>query len=215
MTYAYKHDVCIAYIYCNYKDKEQTSVNLLGSLLQQVVRQSRISNEIKRCHERHTNEKTRPSVREYSELLRSHLRIFAKVFLIIDALDECSEKDRTRDQLLSCLPSSSNSKTSKLELEPYLHLLVTSRPHITDIPDTFSNSACLNISGKDQDIKIYLDERIREEKRLKDFVQQDSKLGESIRDIVTAKAKGMSVPHEIPFMSTADYSTGFFWLNYI
>lgn len=153
--------------------------------MQQLVqRNSEISDEIKHVYNSHINRRTRPSIAEYSKLLQSEVRRLSKVFVIIDALDECQETDGTRKSLLS--------EIKKLRLEPNLHLLITARPHIdTTITYYFHDRVSLEIRASDEDIKNYLQDRIEEENKLKSHVNKDRNLQETIISTIVDKAKGM------------------------
>jgi hypothetical protein len=89
------HDqgIGIAFLYCNYKEKEvQTTVNLVSSLLQQLTqRQPDIPSRLRLLYEQHSGRKTRPKLAECSELLHIELTACSKAFIIVDALDECDE----------------------------------------------------------------------------------------------------------------------------
>ena len=56
---------------------------------------------VKRLYERHRGNRTRPSFNELSEALHSIIADYSKVFIIIDALDECQVSDGSRKRLLS------------------------------------------------------------------------------------------------------------------
>jgi hypothetical protein len=58
---------------------------------------------------------------EYSSLLQTEVRRFPKVFIVIDALDECPESNGTRASFLAEIR----------KLQPNIHLLVTSRHILT------------------------------------------------------------------------------------
>jgi len=83
----------VVYLYLNHKEKQmQTLVNLLSSLLKQLVEHhnsNRISAEIKNLYLK--AREARPQIKEIDELLRSSLKDFKRVFIVVDALDECPE----------------------------------------------------------------------------------------------------------------------------
>jgi NACHT domain len=175
--------VAIAYIYCSYKEQEdQTDANLVASLLQQLAqRNSSISNEISSLYHHHVKERTRPALGEWSQLLQSEVHHLSKVFVIVDALDECSESNGTRDSFLT-----------EIRKLPNMHLLVTSR-HILTIEREFEKAASVEIRASDEDVKRYLQDRIKKERRLVGHIKADPALGETIISTIVQKAKGMYV----------------------
>jgi hypothetical protein len=95
----------VAFIYCNYKEKtNQTAVNLVASLLKQLVQaQSVIPSKLRWLYEQHIGRNTRPTLVECSELLHMELAAYSKVFIIVDALDECDETSGARRDLITRL----------------------------------------------------------------------------------------------------------------
>ena len=112
-------DFGIAFVYCNYKEqKEQTLVNLISSLLGQLVdKASLIPEDLYHLYQRHKKKGIRPSLSEYLKLLHYVVFQFSAVFIVIDALDECSESDGIRERLIDNI----------YRLLPEIRLFVTSR----------------------------------------------------------------------------------------
>jgi len=179
-----REDVAIIYIYCSYKEKDdQTAANLVASLLQQLVQKSPVvSGEILSLYDHHTKNGTRPTLGELSRLLQLESQRFSKVFVLIDALDECSESSGIRTSLL----------TEIRKLPSSIHLLVTSRHSLT-IEREFEKAGRLEIRASDEDIRRYLEYRIKTEHQLVRLVKTYPVLQENIISIVVEKAKGMSV----------------------
>ena len=177
-----KNNVAIAYIYCSYKEQEdQTAVNLIASLLHQLVqKKAAISDVIASLHRQHTKKKTRPTLTDYTDLLQSEARGFSKVFIVIDALDECSESNGTRDSFL----------TEIRKLQPNVNLLVTSR-HISTIEREFEKQARVEIRASDDDARRYLESRVERERRLQCLIGEDLGLQGTIVNTIVEKAKGM------------------------
>jgi hypothetical protein len=189
-TFNDQNDIGIAYIYCNYKEEGQTAVDLVGSIMQQLVqRHSHVSSEIRALYKTHYSKRTRPTFSECSTLLQMECRPFSKVFIVIDALDECLEADGTRHKLLSALQ----------KLPPTVCLLVTSRPHIREVTDILENAAVLEVIASDHDIRAFLAGQMEEEGRLKRLVKTDPTLRETIINTIVEKVKGMSVPKVASF----------------
>ncbi|EGO22786.1 hypothetical protein SERLADRAFT_471201 [Serpula lacrymans var. lacrymans S7.9] len=101
------NDATVVYIYCNYKEHSgQTACNLVASLLKQLVQDfplafGRISEEFKR----HREQDFRPTLSEIRDALINEIKQYSQVFIIVDALDEISEDDDTRSEMLHCLQS--------------------------------------------------------------------------------------------------------------
>ena len=95
--------VGIAYVYCNFRRKDEQKIDaLLANLLQQLA-QSQVSlpGSVKDLYDRHKEKQTRPSSDEISRALQSTAGSYSRVFIIVDALDECQVSDGCRTRLLS------------------------------------------------------------------------------------------------------------------
>lgn len=142
-----------------------------------------VPDRIRGVYKSHTKKGTRPSAREYLELLQEETGSFSKIFLVIDALDECRDVDGTRGLLMSEIK----------KLQPTLRLLVTSRPHISDIERMFSDAMQLEVRANSDDVQKYIDGRIDREVRLKHHVDQDPTLRHEIIGAILAKVDGMYI----------------------
>jgi hypothetical protein len=182
-------DVAIAFVYCSYKEQERQTVNnLLASLVQQLVQKaSVISDDVTSLFHRHFEKNTHPTLEELSTLLQLEARRFSKVFIIIDALDECSEKSGTRDSFLAEIR----------KLQPATNLLITSRNTPPD-ESGFEKATQLEIHATDDDVRKYLEDRIKSEGRLARLIRTDRAFQTTIIDTIVQNAKGMYVPHAIP-----------------
>jgi hypothetical protein len=150
--------------------------------LQQLIQiRSIASDGIVASYRHHAHRQTRPSLAEFSDLLESEVRCFPKVFIVIDALDECSEKEGIKGFL-----------PEVRKLPPNVHILVTSR-RVTPIEHEFQNAACLEISASDEDIRSYAEARIEEHSQLLRHIKADLTLQRTILDSIIQKAKGMYV----------------------
>jgi hypothetical protein len=175
-------DVAIAYIYCSYKEREtQTAVNLIASLLQQLVQRSPVvPDSIASLYHHHRKRDTRPAIDELSKLLQLEVRRLSKVFIVIDALNECSENNSTRESFL----------TEIRKLRRTIYLLITSR-HIQSIKGEFEKAAQVEIRASNEDVRNYLRGRITSEGRLVRLVKGDPALQATIVNTVAENAKGM------------------------
>ena len=172
--------VGIACIYCNYKEKDaQTLINLVAGLWAQLVRNSgSLSTEVRDLYSTHVRQNSSPTFDEVSKILQGEIARYSKIFVVIDALDEYPEGDRST--LLKKLR----------ELRPTINLMVTSR-YLDAIANDFEGSPQLEISANVEDVRAYIVGRISGEKRLSGFVSKDAALGENIVNTVAGKAKKM------------------------
>ncbi|KAI1753132.1 hypothetical protein F4782DRAFT_539851 [Xylaria castorea] len=141
--------LAVSYVYCNYKRQhEQTAEHLLSSLLKQLAwSQPSLPKSVKQLYDQHKRKRTRPSLGEISEALESVTRQSSRVFIVVDALDECQASDNCRARFLSALFA--------LQAKAEVHVLVTSRP-IPEIIGQFEGSASIEIRAPNEDIRRYL-----------------------------------------------------------
>ena len=104
----------------------------------------------------------------------------SKVFILIDALDECPDNNSTRMCFLAEIRKLSSS----------INLLATSR-HSSTIEREFERAARLEICASDEDVRRYLEGRIKIEHQLVRLVKAYSDLQENIIRTIVKKAKGM------------------------
>jgi hypothetical protein len=149
--------------------------------LKQLIQQRPdIPSNIRDLYRHHRNRQTHPPLSEYSRLLQAELRHFLKVFIVIDALDECSEENRIREHFLAEVQ----------KLSPMVRLLFTSR-HMPDIERKFEGAAQLEIRASDEDVKRYLESRIESQLPLANYVRTDPTLRSDILDTIIKRAHGM------------------------
>ena len=199
-TFEQDSGVGLAYIYCSYKEPNQTPTNFIASLLQQLVQaDSIVSGEILDLYKSHLKKQTRPSLAEYSALLQSKALGYSRLFVVIDALDECMDNS-TRESLLYEVK----------KLEPKLHLLVTARSHIMNLKENFPDAALLEIQATGGDIEMYVQERIKTEASLRNHVKQDQELAQTIVTTITQRVNGMSVHSYFIMDKMVDRLIGFY-----
>lgn len=172
----------IAYIFCSYKDPSQTTVNLIASVLQQLIQtRSLLSDEVLGLYNSHINKRTTPSLAKYSKILQSEAHHFSKLFIVIDALDEYTENNDIRNNLLAELK----------KLQPTLYLMITTRPHVKIPTHIFPYVAPLEICASDEDIKIYVKSRIMTSDVLQAHTKKDQELEDKIITTIMENVKGM------------------------
>jgi Cdc6-like AAA superfamily ATPase len=81
----------IAYLYCNFRRKdEQRAQDLLASLLKQLSQErSSLLDSVKALYDQYRDKRTQLSFEEISRALYSVATTYLRVFIIVDALNEC------------------------------------------------------------------------------------------------------------------------------
>ena len=176
----------VAILYLSYRDQvEQSAKNLIGSLVRQVAHRKRtLSKGVIGLYHNHTLKGSRPTTNELSNLLHSEIAHLSEVFILVDAMDECSVNDHTREELLTTL--------QRLLGMPNVRLMITSRP-VASIEAHLQGMAYLEIRAADEDIRKYIENRIPKERRLIPYVRGDDAFRVAIIDTIIAKAQGMYV----------------------
>lgn len=149
----------IAYIYFNaQRQVEQTLTNLVESLLKQLAEgQTSMPVVVKDLFERHQKQRTRPQLNDYLRALKSVVAMFSKVFIVLDALDECQESHGCRESFLS--------EVFKLQQNSRASIFATSR-FVPAITDKFESATNLQIRAKKGDLQVYINRFLERRPRL-------------------------------------------------
>ncbi|PWI64589.1 hypothetical protein PCL_09519 [Purpureocillium lilacinum] len=173
--------VGIAYIYCDYRRQdEQTAKDLLASLLKQLAEcLPTFPEAMKSIYGRHKKMHSRPSFHEVASALETVLALYSRVFILVDALDECRESDHSRTKFVDYV--------FKLLVKSKLNVFATSR-FIPDIIHKFEESIVLEIRATDEDVRQYIDGHMS---RLPRFVQGNLHLQDEIKAGIVQSVQGM------------------------
>jgi len=172
-------DVGIAYVYCNFqRTQEQNIHHLLASLLKQLAQsQPSLPEPLQALYERHKKDETRPSLDETSVALQLVAGSYSRVFLLVDALDECQALCRTR-----LLP-----ELFKLQREQGANVFATSR-FIQNIVDQFNDVLVEEIRATNGDVRTYLEGQMG---HMPSMVKTRPHLQEEINTGVSGAVDGM------------------------
>lgn len=178
-----EHQVGMAYIFCNFKrQSEQSPTDLFAGLLKQLVEnQPVLPDVLETLYEHHSRRKTRPTFHELSRILSQVMSHFGRVYLIIDALDECAMGDSSRDRMLR--------EIFRMQKQGPISLFATSRFN-PEIQHLFRGELSLEIRASKDDIAKFLAEHLSE---LPTCVQDDVTLQKSIMSEVIRASEGMYV----------------------
>lgn len=171
-------NIGVAYIYFDFRrQNEQTPAHVLLSLLEQLSRRlPSLPPVVEFLYYHHKHEETIPPSDELSEALQSVGSMYERVFFVIDALDECVPDSWSLLLKLIC----------EVQTKTRANLFATSR-NIPKIAKMFQSSILLTIRATDDDIRTYLDSRIK----LPAVIRLGSDLVEDIKTEIIKSADGM------------------------
>jgi hypothetical protein len=176
--------VGIAVIYFRYNEPEHTLENVLASILKQLVQEhDSVPAPLLELYELHRERSTPPHLDEVTEALSSTVETFGEVFLVVDALDECSEE--VRWGLVERLKS----------LQPRLRLLITSR-YLDAIEEDLEGFGRYEIKANKADIELFIDAQIRKNRHLRKIVERSPALRKDMKDAIVHTADEMQVPSQ-------------------
>ncbi|KXH65063.1 hypothetical protein CSAL01_03959 [Colletotrichum salicis] len=178
--------VGIAFLYCKSRTRSsQTLETLLSSLLKQLLTRvppRRWPKSLRDLHHKYTIQglDARPLPDELRQELKRVCRAFKRVFIVVDALDECQPRS-CQSRLLQIL-SSLETKTMVR-----INILVTSRP-LPGIEKDLFNHIRVDIEAHEEDIRRYTRSNLTE---IQDLIDNAPGLETQITDRVASSASGM------------------------
>ena len=174
-------DIGTAFLFCSYKAQiDQSAPSLLAALLKQLA-QSRpnIAAPVTQLYEHHSKRKSRPSLDEILRVLQSVCSHHAKVYIVVDALDECAGRDGTRDRLID--------KLLELQARIDVRLLFTSR-FIPEITQRFKSDLTLEVRARDEDVRRFVAGQMP---RLPKCIQRDEELKHAVQNKIVEAVDDM------------------------
>jgi hypothetical protein len=190
MRYGDSDDCGIAYIYFDFSETH-TVQDYLSSLLAQLTQQlPSLPSSIRTLYNLFKNKEPQLQYEQLSHLLRSVFSIYNSVFIVVDALDECSNKDMTLSKLLSSVFD--RPKGCKVKV------FATSRVQSAAM-NVFYEGRILELRASDGDIARYIEEQLPERV---DLVRQDPPMLQEIKDQIVQSSQGMYVSNYAPLLSS-------------
>jgi len=182
----------LAMFYFDFREDEKKGLRgLLSSVLFQLSDQSHSYYDILSCfYSTHRDGTRSPSDEELVRRLKQLLSLpgQAPIYLIVDALDECSDSSAmaSREEVLTLLEDLINSEL------PNLRICVTSRPEV-DIkavlePLTFRSVSLHDERGQREDIEKYIKSFVNTNRNMQRWTPENKQL---VIDVLTKRADGM------------------------
>ena len=150
-----EEDIAVAGLYCDFlSQQEQTINNIIGAVLKQLVGRGDIPSYLREAYQKAKKEfgGRGPQLEDLMGMLRTTIASLSRVFICIDALDECLPK---------CLPELLESLRDIAQGSPSTRIFFTGRPHVKeDIQRYFPKAVLIPISPNTDDIRNYLEMRL-------------------------------------------------------
>lgn len=181
----YDDSIAVAYIYLDYKERvDQNLPSILALLLKQIIRACpRSLAKLQRLFREKADADIRfPEITDITSLLDDTANEYRKLYIIIDAFDE-SESTRAQENLAEHL-------VLLQDLDCQTKILITSRTRPSMAGD-FYRSDAMELQVYCDDIRSYLEYRMRSERKLRRQVENDADLRAHIIKVIIKKCDGM------------------------
>jgi hypothetical protein len=176
--------VGIAFLFCNFSSRhEQRPEDLLASLLQQLVQRRAVPRKLSELFDLYRSRPrgSLPSISEIYTCLHTAIVAYSRVFIVVDALDECDVGYRTTFL----------ENIFELHASTRLNILATSRP-IQEIAGIFEDSArtlhVIEIQADEDDVQMFLNSQIS---RSLPSIRRNYQLREHVKKEIGAAVRGM------------------------
>jgi Cdc6-like AAA superfamily ATPase len=179
-----------AYFYFDFNDERKQDPELmLRSLLRQLLQRSdTIPEGVDALFSSSEKLEQQPPLHAVMEMTRQMLQEFKHAYVVVDALDECTQ----RSELLNMLETVAGWQLQNL------HMLTTSRKE-RDIESSLKmhmdeeDIVCLQSNVVDSDIQLYVQQRLSDDRDLVKW-NTDAAIRHEIKAALMRGACGMSVP---------------------
>ena len=173
-------DVAVIHVYCDYKEREdQSAEKLIASLLKQlaVIRPS-LPQAVQDFHLNAEKQKRQPQQQDFEQAFLLTCNEFDRVYVVIDALDECEASQRKK--LLGFLCAARR--------KPCMRIFITSRSYPEHVITQFDPAQKTIIEADESDLRRYIMQAIEDSDNAEVI---DSDFQQVIVDKVCAAAKNM------------------------
>jgi hypothetical protein len=173
-------DVGLVCIYFNYKaptTPKETIANILKQLLERTLT---LSDDVEKFYTVHQKRDTQPTLPELSALLRLESSRLSSVFIVVDALDECTADENVGFKIVTELHQISQ-----------MRFMITGRPYAAGLLRRF-HPQHLHIRANDDDVKRVLETELMNPSFHK-CLQEDGRLRAEVIQAIMTRADGMYV----------------------
>ena len=152
---AWEENIAVAGLYCDFlAQQEQTTTNIMGAILKQLVSRGRIPNHVREAFQKAKMEfgGRGPRLTELMGMLKIAIASLPQVFICLDALDEYLPK---------YLPELLELLSDIVREFPRTRIFLTGRPHVKeDAQRYFFKAVVIPISPNPDDIRNYVEMKL-------------------------------------------------------
>ena len=183
-------DVGIAFVYCEYKQRErQTLFNLVAGIWRQLCQQrSAIAKAVQNKYESHYRQRIVLSFGDIEFIAVEVAESYTRVFLVIDVIDECTDEGLNQTlflQFLQILKQGGSAIAGKVQI------LVTSR----QVETLLETDDKLEILVNEDDLRSLVRKRVEfgmsKSKRLAQQIRLDDELARELSENIVERAQLM------------------------
>ena len=175
--------MAVAYFYFDFNDLDRLRTEkLIRSLIVQIAAQCpHLPEPLQSAYTRSRSGQEQPTVGDMKAILRQILQNFSRVYILLDALDECTDREDLLEFIEALMGWNINN----------FHLLATSRKE-NDIAKSLeplvSCQLCIQSALVDPDIRVHILERLSNDPQLKKWPADVQK---EIEDTIMRDSNGM------------------------
>ena len=182
---ARKEDITVACLYCDFlAQQEQTIASMMGAILKQLVGKGDIPSYLRQAFQEGQKEIGGRGLllADLMPMLRTAISSLPRVFICIDALDECLPKS---------LPEFLRSLRDIVRESPTTRIFLTGRPHVEGaIRRYFAKAVVISVSPNTEDIRNYLEMKLDRDDEPE---AMDTDLREDIVEVILDNMSDMCV----------------------
>ena len=178
----------VVHLYFDYRDQVgQTTENIIASLLKQlVIACDGVPKSVSELYRKLKTQERRPQLQDLEQTFLLACQKFDRVFVLVDALDECDIKHRKR--FLRSL--------SDLQSDKPIRIFVTSRYYEDYINQLFGSCPRIKVQAQEPDLRKYVSKQVENSNEVDGIDEQSKK---AIIERVVHGAHNMYVGTRIHF----------------
>ena len=150
-----EENIAVAGLYCDFLAQQQQTVNnIMGAMLKQLVSRGEVTEDLRNAFHKAKREfgGRGPLLGDLMGMLRTAIASIPRVFICVDALDECLPKH---------LPDLLRSLRNIAQESPTTKIFFTGRPHVRDeMQRFFTKAVVMPIAPNTNDIRSYVEMRL-------------------------------------------------------